>query len=735
MILDVTLEQAKELKAVLELIRSIPQEQFRNLLKAQSRNVVGALKSFVEITSTNKTDDRYPGLIYRYDSPTNTWDAGDICWVVDTLGTTLATGKKYEGRLSGYAGTPSYPVFLTDREAVSLLVVTKAHNYDLSDNADIYRLSTDVSRTVTGLTDGVSGRMIYLVNIGTTPLVFANESASSTAGNRIITGTGANLPIGANQIAIAEYDATSSRWRLFAYLAGSGAVDMHARWSTGVTTSSFGVSTVLSQLAAGSVWDDGTTAGFHQRFSLGTHDALIVGSGFLTAQFDPASSPYDNYTDSVIGRGLVADVSLSDNGDVELTGIDRSLWSSDRGVLILRFSINTLAAGPPWPQTLTLMHNDAGSDSENRFYIDSDYELTSDTPVILYNDGSGWRFLVDPRGSGGVSDGDKGDITVSGSGATWTIDAGAVTASKLGPLNAFTDADPDLADIIPGYDASAAANRDFLVKYILAISGHVCEGRLTTESGVPVSTSDRTAQGTIYFTPFKGNRVRLYDGTRWVMHTFTERSITTASFMTGAGDNYDIFLHDNAGTLTLDTAVWTNNTTRATALVLQDGVYVQSGATNKLYLGTVRQTVAGGVTEDSDLNRFVWNYYNPKPRRLKANSSSSHTYGTGSWRYWNNSSANQVNYVQGIYDEPIFASVLGAVTPDATAEAYLGIAINANTAAVADFGHGVNSERIESGVSCELIPQLGLNYIAALEFSGGGTSTFSYYNLFSRIYG
>lgn len=191
-----------------------------------------------------------------------------------------------------------------------------------------------------------------------------------------------------------------------------------------------------------------------------------------------------------------------------------------------------------------------------------------------------------------------------------------------------------------------------------AIKGLVPGGRLTLTTALPVTTADVTgaSAGTVYYTPYIHNQVPLYDGvSAWVRRTFAEISIAVPAV---ASQMYDVFVYDNAGTATLELLAWTNDTTRATALVKQDGRWVKTGATTRFYLGSFRTTTVVSQTEDSYAKRFVWNFYNRVSRSMRLLTSGSWTYTTATYRQANASTTNQLAVVVGVAEEAIDISLV-----------------------------------------------------------------------------
>lgn len=258
----------------------------------------------------------------------------------------------------------------------------------------------------------------------------------------------------------------------------------------------------------------------------------------------------------------------------------------------------------------------------------------------------------------------------------------------------------------------------------------VCCGRLTLTTALPVTTADVTAATTVYFTPYKGNRIGLYDGTSWVPNVFAEISLALGTVTSGLP--YDFFAYDNAGTVTLEKLAWTNGTTRATALVLQDGVLVKTGATTRRYLGTI-YTTSTTTTEDSLLKRFVWNYYHRVPRNLLYSTSGTHTYSTATWRQWNATAGAKVEFILGFVEQAMTGFV-GMKASNSVGGVLLGTGFGIDsTTAVSGVGlmEGAfislqaNIETSQPVVTA-FQPSLGYHYLALLEYAtASGTTTWN----------
>jgi hypothetical protein len=101
-------------------------------------------------------------------------------------------------------------------------ITSNQNNYNPGGiGAVFYRLSSDASRNITGFSIGQadavasgSGAVVEFWNVGSNDIVLKHEDANSTAGNRFLNNTAADITLAAGEQASLTYDTTTGRWRV-----------------------------------------------------------------------------------------------------------------------------------------------------------------------------------------------------------------------------------------------------------------------------------------------------------------------------------------------------------------------------------------------------------------------------------------------------------------------------------------------------------------------------------------
>lgn len=418
------------------------------------------------------------------------------------------------------------------------------------------------------------------------------------------------------------------------------------------------------------------------------------------------------------------------------------------------------ALSTPADNPLTL--NSAGRPAVDIFLQDLDYK------VVLKDVDGNEIWTADP-----VSARDSSYIakTLTGSGSPNGVVAGTAGSAAILP-DFYWDYTNAIFYVCTTTGDASSAVWTALNGSAAAPSVPPPQGRLTPTSSTPIISSGVTAGTALYYTPYSGNLVPIYNGTSMVPTTFAELTLTLASAH-AATEIYDVFVFSNSGVLTLVTGpAWTTKAAGSgargtgagtTELTRVSGIWVNAvsmtarngsttyavGANLATYVGSIFMDGTNGqitchVGFGQSRKWAVWNAYNRRKIILEAgDSTASWTYATNTARPSNNSSANSLTVFAGLPEERFLLSffqsaIAGSASIGSQIIANWKIGIGVNSTTVMSGRPAIGGGRID-GSSVDLIvqddltakyngiPTIGINTYTALEQStsiNNGTVTY-----------
>jgi hypothetical protein len=361
--------------------------------------------------------------------------------------------------------------------------------------------------------------------------------------------------------------------------------------------------------------------------------------------------------------------------------------------------------------------------------------------------------------------------------ADGTLDRRSVMLSKIGGVagqnrlnlsgSAIVYIDAIREDVQALRDATTAASGSASAAAALATAARSAigisqpGGRLTLQSGTPVMTTTQSGATTVFYTPYIGQFVPLFDGTTMTM-TDIGGEISAATTDTtkspaaiGASKVNDWFVWNDNGTFRIGHGPdWTNDTTRSagTALVMVKGVLLNNvsitngpAAQRGTYVGTTRSNASSqldwifGSAASGGGAAFhgLYNYYNRRSFTTTiTDNGAAYTYTTGTMRQARASAGNQATILQGAQEDSVLvayawnatsvavasAFCIGAIGLDSTTTAAIQRINNqGGSAATANFG-------IYASAALPSSSTFGVHVITALE-QGDGTNA----NLFNPL--